>query len=170
MAKPLGATPDVGEPIDPPGEVRFALDGDAVVFGPASEIIYRDEGLDRFIAHETALADVPMERGPFGQTFLPKLAHIRQTLINTSGDSPVRIIIVTARNAPAHERVVKTLRAWGTPADEAHFVGASEKTAVLRATQAHIFFDDQERHVSRANAVVPSGLVPGPYGAPLAGK
>jgi 5'-nucleotidase len=47
------------------------------------------------------------------------------------GTSRVDIAIVTARNAPAHERVVRTLRAWGTPADEAHFVGLYEKTPIL---------------------------------------
>ena len=75
----------------------------------------------------------------------------------------VRIAIVTARNAPAHERVIHTLRAWGTPADEAHFVGAHEKAPILEATGAHIFFDDQECHVRGASGVVSSGLVPGPH-------
>jgi 5'-nucleotidase len=72
----------------------------------------------------------------------------------------VRIAIVTARNAPAHARVIHTLRAWGTPADEAHFVGASSKTPFLEAFGAHIFFDDREKHVISAAPTIPSGLVP----------
>ena len=80
-----------------------------------------------------------------------------------NGTSRVRIAIVTARNAPAHERVIHTLRAWGTPADEAHFVGAHEKAPILAATGAHIFFDDQECHVEGARRVVSAGLVPGPH-------
>ena len=79
------------------------------------------------------------------------------------GVSKVRIGIVTARNAPAHERVVHTLRIWGTPADEAHFVGPNPKPPILEAMGAHIFFDDQEKHVLGASAVVPSGHVPGPH-------
>lgn len=81
------------------------------------------------------------------------------------GTSRVRISIVTARNAPAHERVVHTLRAWGAPADEAHFVGTHDKASILAATRAHIFFDDQEKHVVGASSVVSSGLVPGPHDA-----
>jgi len=83
--------------------------------------------------------------------------------MKSDGTSRVRIAIVTARNAPAHERVVRTLRAWGTPADEAHFVGPLKKAPILEATGAHIFFDDQEKHVTAANEVVVSGLVPGPH-------
>ena len=70
---------------------------------------------------------------------------------------------MTARNAPAHERVVHTLRAWGTPADEAHFVGPKTKGPILRAMKAHIFFDYQEKHIIGAAPYVNSGLVPGPH-------
>jgi 5'-nucleotidase len=48
----------------------------------------------------------------------------------------------------------------GTPADEAHFVGLSEKTPILETTRAHIYFDDQEKHVAAARDVIASGLVP----------
>jgi len=147
----------------PSDEVRFALDGDAVVFGQESDIIYRDKGLEAFLKHERDNALVPMKRGPLGKTFLPKLAELRRRFMRADGTSRVRISIVTARNAPAHERVVQTLRAWGTPADEAHFVGSHEKAPILKATRAHIFFDDQERHVLGASSVVASGLVPGPH-------
>ena len=37
---------------------------------------------------------------------------------NEASAGKVRIALVTARNAPAHERVERTLRAWKTPADE----------------------------------------------------
>jgi 5'-nucleotidase len=60
--------------------------------------------------------------------------------------------------------VVRTLRAWGTPADEAHFVGFHPKAPILKALGAHIFFDDQEKHVLGAAAVVAAGHVPGPHG------
>ena len=83
--------------------------------------------------------------------------------MNDQGVSRVRIAIVTARNAPAHARVVHTLRAWGTPADEAHFVGTRSKTPILEALGAHIFFDDQEKHVLGASHVVAAGHVPGPH-------
>lgn len=37
-----------------PGEVRIAFDGDAVVFGPESDTIYKEQGLDAFLEHETS--------------------------------------------------------------------------------------------------------------------
>lgn len=151
------------EPADLKDEVRIALDGDAVVFSDQSDQIYKEHGLKRFLEHETENALVPMDRGPLGKTFLPKLALLRERFMRTNGTSRVRVSIVTARNAPAHERVIQTLRAWRTPVDEAHFVGARDKAPVLAATRAHIFFDDQVKHVAGASLVIPSGLVPGPH-------
>ena len=75
----------------------------------------------------------------------------------------MRIAVVTARGAPAHERVVQTFREWGTPADEAHFVGSHAKGPIVGAYGAHIFFDDQERHILGAEGLVAAALVPGPY-------
>ena len=145
-----------------PGEVRIAFDGDAVVFGPKSDAIYKEQGLDAFLQHESDNAGNPMARGPFGN-FLHKLSALRRIYLGPRNTSKVRIALVTSRNAPAHERVIRTLRAWGTPADEAHFVGNREKGPILKAFGAHIFFDDQEKHVLSASAVVPSGHVPGPH-------
>jgi 5'-nucleotidase len=144
------------------GEVRVAFDGDAVVFDAESDIIYKEQGLDAFLAHEIANASNPMARGPFGN-FLHKLSALRRVFLNEGNVSKVRIALVTARNAPAHERVIRTLRAWGTPADEAHFVGGHSKSPILKAIGAHIFFDDQEKHVLGAAGVVAAGHVPGPH-------
>jgi 5'-nucleotidase len=143
-------------------EVRIAFDGDAVVFSPESDQIYATHGLEAFLENERRNARNPMAGGPFGD-FLRKLSAIRAAFLNDQGVSLVRIAIVTARNAPAHERVVRTLRAWGTPADEAHFVGARQKGPILKAFGAHIFFDDQEKHILGAARLVPAGLVPGPH-------
>ena len=66
---------------------------------------------------------------------------------------------MTARAAPAHYRVVNTLRAWGVNVDETYFLGGVDKTAVLRAFGAHIFFDDQRVHAERAAAIVPAAQV-----------
>lgn len=147
----------------PADEVRIAFDGDAVVFSPASDLIYETRGLQAFFDHERENARIPMERGPFGN-FLHKLSALRNRFMRKDGTSRVRIAIVTARNAPAHERVVYTLRAWGTPADEAHFVGTHSKAPFLESFGAHIFFDDQEKHVLGAASVVASGHVPGGVG------
>ena len=157
----LGVAPKVpGE--RPTGEVRVAFDGDAVVFDAESDIIYKEQGLDAFLAHETANVSNPMARGPFGN-FLHKLSALRRVFLDEENVSKVRIALVTARNAPAHERVIRTLRAWGTPADEAHFVGGRDKAPILKALGAHIFFDDQEKHILGAASVVAAGHVPGPH-------
>ncbi len=143
-------------------EVRIAFDGDAVVFSPESDELYKKHGLQAFLQHEQDNATKTMAGGPFGN-FLKKLSLLRDIYLNEDGVSRVRVAIVTARNAPAHERVIHTLRAWGTPADEAHFVGVWEKAPILKAFGAHIFFDDQEKHVLGASSVVPAGHVPGPH-------
>jgi 5'-nucleotidase len=79
----------------------------------------------------------------------------------------LRIAIVTARNAPSHMRVIKTLRKWGVYVDEAYFLGGLSKDNVLKAFGAHIFFDDQEVHLTESSKVVPSGKVPYASDSPL---
>lgn len=157
----LGVVPQ-GRKTTDEDEVRIAFDGDAVVFSAESDEIFKTHGLQSFFAHERENATKPMAGGPLGN-FLKKLSILRRIYLTEDGVSKVRIAIVTARNAPAHERVVRTLRAWGTPADEVHFVGASPKAPLLKAFGAHIFFDDQEKHFLGASSVVPSGHVPGPH-------
>ncbi|MGV2137380.1 5'-nucleotidase [Agrobacterium sp. 16-2014-1-2a] len=146
----------------PVEEVRIAFDGDAVVFSAKSDEIYKAQGLDGFRRHEQEHANRPMDTGPFGN-FLKKLSMLRTIYLREDGVSKVRIGIVTARDRHAHARVINTLRAWGTPADEAHFVGTWSKAPILKAFGAHIFFDDQEKHILSASDVVPSGHVPGPH-------
>lgn len=155
-------TTQVKSEADAAEEVRFAFDGDAVVFSPESDAIYKMHGLEAFFKHEQTNAKNPMSAGPFFK-FLKKLSLLREAHMISPGVSKVRIGIVTARNAPTHERVIHTLRAWGTPADEAHFVGPNPKAPILSAMRAHIFFDDQVKHVQGAANVVPAGLVPGPH-------
>jgi 5'-nucleotidase len=157
----LGIVPEPRQQIRE-DEVRIAFDGDAVVFSAESDEIYKNHGLAAFLAHERDNATKPMAGGPLGE-FLRKLSALRRVHLNSDGVSRVRIAIVTARNVPAHARVVHTLRAWGTPADEAHFVGVWPKAPILAAFGAHIFFDDQEKHVLGASQVVPAAHVPGPH-------
>ena len=62
--------------------------------------------------------------------------------------------------SPAHERVIRTLRAWNVRVDEAFFLGGMEKKAVLAAFGAQIFFDDQSVHTLSAAQAVPAARVP----------
>ncbi|MBR2048580.1 MAG: 5'-nucleotidase [Oscillospiraceae bacterium] len=139
-------------------QIRIAFDGDAVLFGADSERVYQHHGLDAFAEHERTKADIPMQKGPFAN-FLMTIAHI-QGLFTDRQSSPIRTALVTSRNAPAHERAIKTLREWGVRVDEAFFLGGVSKKEVLSAFGAHIFFDDQYTHAEPASKVVPSAVVP----------
>jgi hypothetical protein len=99
---------------------------------------------------------VPLSPGPF-RPFLEALGRIQARF--PEGASPIRTALVTARGAPAHRRVVTTLRAWNVRIDETFFLGGLDKTDVLRVLHPHIFFDDQMRHLERAAAVVPAAHV-----------
>ena len=144
--------------------IRMAFDADAVLFSEESERIYREHGLDAFNQNERENARRPLSEGPFAQ-FLKSLSRLQKRL--PLSDGPLRTAIVTARDSPAHERIVRTLRDWGVRIDESFFLGGLSKESVLEAFGAHIFFDDQHRHVEPASRVVPSGLVPYRSDSPL---
>lgn len=138
-------------------ELRIAFDGDAVLFSDEAERVFQSEGLDAFSASEASAAGTPLGGGPF-KNFLAALHRIQTDFPRSR--QPIRTALVTARSAPAHERVIRTLRAWGVRIDEALFLGGLDKAEFLRAFGADIFFDDQRRHVESASRVVPSGHVP----------
>lgn len=140
------------------GQIRIAFDGDAVLFSAESERVFKQQGLDAFIAHETQRVDTPLSKGPFAN-FLMTLSNL-QNLYQDQEESPIRTALVTSRSAPAHERAIKTLRNWGVRVDEAFFLGGVPKTDILASFGAHIFFDDQQAHAAPASAVVPSAVVP----------
>ncbi len=138
--------------------IRIAFDGDAVLFGAESERIFQQSGLEAFQAHERALADDPLPKGPFAN-FLMTLSNI-QGMFPDREKAPIRTALVTSRSAPAHERAVKTLRKWKVRVDEAFFLGGVSKKDVLKSFGAHIFFDDQHAHADPASQVVASAVVP----------
>jgi len=138
-------------------QLRIAFDGDAVVFSDEAERIYQTSGLAAFARSERASAATPLPGGPFKE-FLAALHRIQSDF--PEDRSPIRTALVTARSAPAHERVIRTLRAWNIRIDEALFLGGLDKGQFLRAFGADIFFDDQTRHVESAAHHVPAGHVP----------
>ena len=75
-------------------------------------------------------------------------------------NSPIRTALVTARSAPAHKRVILTLRKWGVRIDEALFLGGRDKGPFLDAFGADIFFDDSPANVESARKHVATGHVP----------
>lgn len=137
--------------------IRIAFDGDAVLFSDESEVIYKKQGLDSFKENEALRANDPMKEGPFAK-FLKIIADLQSTL--GEKQTFIRTALVTARNAPSHERVIKTLREWNVRIDEMFFLGGVSKTPILKAFGAQIFFDDQKTYTEPASSVVPSGTVP----------
>lgn len=140
------------------GQVRIAFDGDAVLFDESSELVYKNDGIEAFHDNEIKEQNTPMKEGPFA-AFLMKLASLQERLPMKMEFSPVRIALVTARNAPSDIRVIKTLRHWGVYVDEAFFLGGLQKSKILKSFKAHIFFDDQDVHLKNSSLVVPSGKV-----------
>jgi 5'-nucleotidase len=138
-------------------QLRFAFDGDAVLFSDEAERVYKSEGLDAFAASEQAAAHKPLSGGPF-KPFLSALQQLQQAF--PVQEAPIRTALVTARSAPAHERVIRTLRAWNIRIDESIFLGGLNKTEFLRAYQADVFFDDQQSHCESASRHIATGHVP----------
>lgn len=138
-------------------DIKIAFDGDAVLFSDEAERIYQTEGLDAFTKAETKAAKIPLSAGPF-KGFLSILHQIQQLF--PVGKCPIRTLLITARAAPSHERVIQTLRSWGIHIDEALFLGGLAKGDFLKAFGADIFFDDQDKHCQSAKAHVTTGHVP----------
>ncbi|MDD3369464.1 MAG: 5'-nucleotidase [Lachnospiraceae bacterium] len=138
-------------------QIRIAFDGDAVLFSDASERIFQEDGLEAFEKNEKVNAKKPLSAGPFAK-FLKTISDLQREF--SEEDVPIRTALVTSRSAPAHERVIRTLRAWNVRIDEAFFLGGVAKRDILQAFGANIFFDDQEVHTAPASEVVPSARVP----------
>lgn len=138
-------------------ELRFAFDGDAVLFSDASERIFKEQGLEAFTENEKKSAHQPMDAGPF-KNFLEALQGLQAEF--PTGECPIRTALVTARAAPAHERVVRTLRDWNVRIDESLFLGGLSKGDFLKSFGADVFFDDQQVHCTSASEYVATGHVP----------
>lgn len=138
-------------------QLRIAFDGDAVLFSDEAERVFQEKGLEAFTTSEKQSAQKPLSGGPF-KGFLSALHKLQQHL--PQENCPIRTALVTARQAPAHERVIRTLRAWHIRIDEALFLGGLEKSAFLTAFKADIFFDDQVGHCEKARTHVATAHVP----------
>ncbi|MER2299023.1 MAG: 5'-nucleotidase, partial [Pseudomonas sp.] len=146
-------------------ELRVAFDFDGVIADDEAESVYKQHlDLGEFQAHERDRKAIPHQPGPLADLYR-KLSLIRQLEDRKLAEDPqykriLRIAIVTARNAPAHERVVTTLKNWGVSPDESFFLGGMEKARVLQILKPHMFFDDQRSHLFSAAGDLPMVHVP----------
>lgn len=146
-------------------ELRIAFDFDGVLADDSAEAIYKQaKEIKEYFDHETKHAKKEMPAGPLYK-FVKRISAIQKDerekeLKDPNYTSKIRIAVCTARNAPALERVVTTLRAWDVLVDEAFFLGGIKKTGVLNVYAPHIFFDDQMGHIENVSEKFPSVHIP----------
>jgi len=145
-------------------ELRIAFDFDGVIADDEAERVFQAGGIDPFFANEVAKAQEALKRGPLNRllTELSRLQTIehQRAAVDAAFKPRIRTAVVTSRNAPAHKRVVTTLRAWEIEVDETFFLGGMDKRRILDVLRPHIFFDDQLVHAAPASGIVPSVHVP----------
>jgi 5'-nucleotidase len=135
--------------------LRVAFDFDGVLASDESERVFKQsEELEDYLKHESSNREIPLDPGLLKPLLadlnrIQKIEDKRKSEIS-SYEPRLRISLITARNAPAHERAVHSLRTWGVNVNDAFFLGGIEKVKVLEVLRPHIFFDDQEAHLDTA--------------------
>ncbi|MEU3777699.1 5'-nucleotidase [Streptomyces sp. NPDC032472] len=171
------ATARTDDESDP--ELRIAFDFDGVLADDAAEQIYQAAGIERFRAHEVRNAATAHDPGPL-RDFLAGINRIQRREEDRRQEDPayrprLRVSLVTARDAPTHERALTSLKQWGLRVNDAFFLGGIDKSAVMKALDPHIFFDDQVSHLNGTAPATPSvhipfGVANAPARAPRSGR
>ncbi|MGX1886937.1 5'-nucleotidase [Streptomyces sp. NPDC055287] len=146
------------------GHLRIAFDFDGVLADDSSEQVFQADGIEGFRSHETMNAATPHDPGPL-RDFLANINRLQQREEEERVKNPdykirVHVALVTARNAPAHERAVRSLKGWGVTVNDAFFLGGIDKSAITSILRPHIFFDDQVSHLVGTSRSTPSVHVP----------
>lgn len=145
-------------------DLRIAFDFDAVLADDSAERVYVDEGIEGYHEHEATMAEVPLPPGPM-KDLLEAINRIQDLEDARAKDDAAYarrlfVSIVTARNAPAYARAIKSLKSWGLRVNDGFFLDGWEKSTVLEILKPHIFFDDQMSHLEGTRSLVPSVHVP----------
>lgn len=136
-------------------ELRVAFDFDGVLADDSAEKVYQEtKQLDLYFDHETQYKDEPIQPGLL-KDFFTRLSFFQKLETKKKEKDPtyskiLRTAIVTARNAPAHERAVNTLKSWDVEVDEMFFLGGIEKKRILSIMKPHLFIDDQIGHLDQS--------------------
>lgn len=139
-------------------ELRLAFDFDGVLADDEAEKIYKEtNSLETYHQYETEHALEPLNNGPVIEllkkiSFYQKLEQ-RKEIQEKNYKRIIKTAIVTARNAPAHERMINTLNHWNVDVDEAFFLGGIDKVRILNIMKPHIFFDDQMVHLDHIDKI-----------------
>ncbi len=145
-------------------QLRIAFDFDGVIVDDEAEEVYADGGMSLFHHYEQENRARPLGSGPLMPLLkrisgLQALDRERMKLANDSSKA-LRVAIVTARNAPAHERLIRTLQKYEIDTDELFLTGGIEKKNILDVLKPHIFFDDQLGHLEPASETTPCVHIP----------
>lgn len=157
---PCAATTDDSNDL----QLRLAFDFDGVLVDDEAESKYVYGDLPLFHHHESENKDKPLKDGPL-MPLLRNLSRIQdlQESGASQSNSPekvMRVSIVTARNAPAHERMINTMKSLNISVDELFLTGGIEKKNFLDIIQPQMFFDDQIGHLEPASASTPCVHIP----------
>lgn len=145
-------------------DLRIAFDFDGVLADDSSEKVMQAGGLDDFRQHEIKNIDTPIAPGLLHE-FLAAINRIQDVEDakyeqDNNYNRRVHVAIVTARNAPAHERAILSLKSRGVRVNDAFFLGGIDKGRIIKILRPHIFFDDQLTHVDSTLDHAPSVHVP----------
>lgn len=137
-----------------PDQLRFAFDGDAVLFSDEAERIFQTEGLEAFYERERHSRNLFLDEGPL-KPFLEALHNVQKV-----APDAIRTALVTARSPEASERVIRTLRNWEIDINEAFFLAGQNKAPYIEEFGADIFFDDNHQNCEQAREKVTTCNVP----------
>jgi 5'-nucleotidase len=155
------------EDLDEDIELRVAFDFDGVIADDDSEAVFKEsKDLNEFHTYELIHITEPHKPGPLAD-FFKKLALFQKLETRKENVFPnykkiLRTSIITARNAPSHERAINTLTSWGVTVDELFLMGGVDKSRILNVVKPHIYFDDQLAHLNKETTKIP--LVHIPFG------
>ncbi|MDD5360652.1 MAG: 5'-nucleotidase [Ignavibacteria bacterium] len=129
-------------------ELRIAFDFDGVIADDESEKVYKEKKqLELYMDYETSNVDKPHSSGILGD-FFKKISYFQKLETKKKEKEKeykkiLKTAIITARNAPAHERAIKTLKSWGVTVDNMFLLGGIEKKRILEVLKPHLYLDDQ---------------------------
>ena len=153
---PAGRIVDGSIEDDDSPELRLAFDFDGVLADDESEKVYKEKGMDEYRKYESSKKTEPLSPGPL-EPLLKKIS-IFQKMERTYGMTHseyvprIKTSIITARNAPAHERMILTLNSWGIDVNALFLLGGMDKDKILSILKPHMFFDDQMVHLENIHA------------------
>lgn len=156
--------PCTNESDDLDTQLRIAFDFDGILVDDEAEKKFAEGGLDLFRYHEVENKAQPLKDGPL-MPLLRKISTIQKVERNhpqqvNDLDKAIRVAIITARNAPAHDRMMQTLNHHGIEVGELFLTGGIEKKNILDVLNPHIFFDDQLHHLQPASDSTPCVHIP----------